>query len=192
MREEDHNIWVKQLREGSNEAFTRLYFLYVDQLYGYALKLTKSPSDASDIVQETFLRVWERRKAIAQGTSFKSYLFQISYHLAVDFFRSKIDSVEMENYISSDHYQQLADHIHADDQITLDEYLQLVEQTLSRFSQRQQEIYRLSREEGFSSKEIGEQLRISEKTVNNQLSIVLSALKDGLTLYALFIIGAGG
>ncbi len=66
-----NHLLPESLKAGSYEAFNQLYMLYADSLYGFA----KSKSNAKDIVQETFLRVWFTHRQILSDTSFKSYLY---------------------------------------------------------------------------------------------------------------------
>lgn len=186
-QEEIHSTLVKQLTNGSKDAFTKLYMLYSDQLYGFALKLTKSPTEAEDILQETFMRIWLNQKNISLESSFKSYLFQISYHLVIDSFRKKINMVDFESFIRSTSYQ-IADTNEADIQLTLDDYQKLIKQSVSHLTPRQQLIFHLSREKYLSSLQIAEKLGISEKTVNNQLSLILATLKADILLFIYFML----
>ena len=61
MNIEIHKKLVKKLKSGSYEDFNKLYTIYVDMLYNFILGLIKSPTEAEDIVQETFLRIWQTR-----------------------------------------------------------------------------------------------------------------------------------
>lgn len=178
------DLCVKQLSEGSRDAFTRLYMAYADQLYSYVLKLSKSPSLAEDVVQETFVRIWEGRGNVRPGTSFRSYLFQICYHQVIDAFRNQIELVDFENFVSSSSYQTEND---VEDVFTYDDYQCLLAQSLARFTPRQQQIFKLSREEGFTASEIAQRMDISEKTVLNQLSIVLAGLRKDFLCYLIFL-----
>jgi RNA polymerase sigma-70 factor (ECF subfamily) len=186
MESEAHAILVKQLKGGSEEAFTRLYLLYSGQIYGFALRLTKSTADAEDILQETFIRLWDNRSGLSPETSLKSYLFKITYHLVIDYFRKQINSVDFHTFIESDYYQLAAEN-KTEQQITLEEYRKQIAASVAKLTPRQQEIFHLSREEEFSAKEIGERLGISEKTVNNQLSLILATLKTDL-LFVFFML----
>lgn len=56
---------------------------YSDNLYRFALKSLRSDDEAKDIVQESFLRLWENREAVLSGKE-KSYLFTVAYRLIVD------------------------------------------------------------------------------------------------------------
>ncbi|MDR3142765.1 MAG: RNA polymerase sigma-70 factor [Tannerellaceae bacterium] len=187
MESEAHAILVKQLKRGSEEAFTRLYLLYSGQIYGFALRLTKSAADAEDILQETFIRLWDNSAKLSPDAPFKPYLFKITYHLAIDYFRKQINSVDFQNFIESDYYQLAAEDT-AEQQITLEEYRKQIAASVAKLTPRQQEIFRLSREEELSAREIGERLGISEKTVNNQLSLMLATLKTDLLLFCCFML----
>jgi RNA polymerase sigma-70 factor (ECF subfamily) len=187
MESETDAMLVKQLKRGSKEAFTRLYLLYSGHIYGFALRLTKSAADAEDILQETFMRLWDNRSNLSD-TSFKSYLFTITYHLVIDHFRKQINSVDFHTFIESDYYQ-LASESKTEQPIILEEYHKQIADSVARLTPRQQEIFRLSREEELSAKEIAERLNISEKTVNNQLSLILATLKtDLLLVFLLYVV----
>ncbi|MDR3261924.1 MAG: sigma-70 family RNA polymerase sigma factor [Tannerella sp.] len=182
MEKDIHTKFIEQLRDqGSREAFAKLYMLYSEQVYGFALKLTKSPVEAEDILQETFIRIWDNRTNLSP-TSFKSYLFKISYHLVVDHFRRQLDTVDFEGYINSEYYQGTAEN-ETEQQINLDDYRKLIAESVSRLTPRQQEIFRLSRDEELPAKEIAVSLGISEKTVNNQLSIIIGILRADILLF---------
>ena len=65
-----HVKLIKKIKQGSYEDFTRLYFIYAHLLYGFILKLTKDPIDAEDILQETFLRIWQTKENLSLEISF--------------------------------------------------------------------------------------------------------------------------
>lgn len=55
---------IKELRNGSYQAFTRIYEAYADRLYSFVLKQLKNRSLAQDFVQDTFLRLWDNREQL--------------------------------------------------------------------------------------------------------------------------------
>lgn len=162
---------IQELREGSQQAFTMLYLAYVDRLYGYALKLTTSETEAQDIVQESFTRIWENRTRISPELSFKSYLFHISYHLIIDKFRKRINMIDIDACAEINH-SALQENNKPEDLLNYTDMQNRLNELLSGLSSRQQQIYQMSREQGLSAKVIGEQLNISEKTVHNQLTMI--------------------
>ena len=176
-----HIDLIKKVKQGSYEDFTRLYFMYADLLYGFVLNLTKSPDDAEDILQETFLRIWQTKENLSLETSFKSYLYTIAHNLIIDSFRKKIDSVAFEVYIQSDAYQNYTEN-NTENEVYFDEFLDKLNEAKKKLSSRQLVIFELSREKGCSIKDIAEKMGVSEKTVKNQLTLALKTLKSELSL----------
>ena len=62
--EDIYDKWVMQLREGSYEAFSELYMYYSNKLYSFILAQTKNVSLSEDIVQETFMKLWNMREQL--------------------------------------------------------------------------------------------------------------------------------
>ena len=142
-----HIDLIKKVKQGSYEDFTRLYFMYADLLYGFVLNLTKSPDDAEDILQETFLRIWQTKENLSLETSFKSYLYTIAHNLIIDSFRKKIDSVAFEVYIQSDAYQNYTEN-NTENEVYFDEFLDKLNEAKKKLSSRQLVIFEMSREKG--------------------------------------------
>lgn len=181
-----HVELVRGLKAGSHKDFNRLYELYADLLYGFVFNLTHSPSDAKDILQETFLRVWQSREQLSTEMSFKSYLYTIAHHLIIDSFRSKVQSVAFEEYIRSDAYQAFAENS-VEQQVHFDEFCRRLEEAKGKLTERQRIVFELSREKGQSISAIAQQLDISEKTVKNQLTLSVKILRTALSQYHTFL-----
>ena len=63
-----------------DDAFTREALSYVDSLYGTALRLTRRPADAEDLVQETYLKAFRASSQFERGTNLKAWLFTILHN----------------------------------------------------------------------------------------------------------------
>ncbi len=79
---------VARARAGDQEAFTQLVMQYQVPLYNMALRMVGAPEDAADIMQEAFLRAWEKI-ATLRSAPFKSWLFRIAVNLCYDHFRRR-------------------------------------------------------------------------------------------------------
>lgn len=176
MRKDIHSSLIKGLKSGSYEDFDKLYANYSDLLYGFVLNLTKSSSEAKDILQETFLRVWQTRTKISEEKSFKSYIYTIARNLIIDSFRNQMRSVAFEEYINSDAYQNYTEDT-VENKLDFDEFRKKFEEAKEKLTERQLEIFELSREQGLSVTDIAGRLQISEKTVKNQLSLAMKILR---------------
>jgi RNA polymerase sigma-70 factor (ECF subfamily) len=168
---------LSQLRNDDVKAFDRLFHIYSRRLYRFAFSLLKNREDSEGIVQEVFLRVWNKRAGIDSTKSFKSYLFTISYHLIMDQLRlrSKERSylTHLEKFFN---VEELALEQEADYNLLKSQINEVVEE----LPEKRKQIYRLSREEGLSHREISEKLNISVKTIENQITLALKHLKHRL------------
>lgn len=185
-----HSNTIKELREGSHEAFDVLYDAYADSLYGFALLHTKSPSEAEDIVQETFLRLWNMRASLSVEGSFKSMLFTIAKNQVIDAFRQQISRPQFEDYIRFCEDDNLLDNSSVE-KIYYDDFIEKLTIAKQKLTPMQQHVFELSREEGLSNAEIASLSNLSEQTVKNHLSASLKTLRLELLkynfLFSLFI-----
>ena len=71
---------IKELRNGSYQAFTQIYEAYADRLYSFVLKQLKNRSLTQDIVQDTFLRLWDNRNQLNSFGNLQAFIFTIAKH----------------------------------------------------------------------------------------------------------------
>lgn len=127
---------------------------YSDGLYRFALKMTENEEEARDIVQEVFIRVWEKRVSI-DGNKVKSYLFTSVHHLCIDILRrnrnlKSIDDIEEEPIIEPRSYTGLN---------------KLLEAILKQLPPIQRAVLMFRDYEGYTYEEIGHITGLSESQV---------------------------
>jgi RNA polymerase sigma-70 factor (family 1) len=154
------------LIEGSESAFKEIYQLYSPRLYGKLLNLVKSESQAKEILQDVFLKVWEHRKSIDPEKSFHSFLFKIAENKAYDFFRkaARDKNLALQLIASS-----TVEYNFIEEFKTNDGNLKLLEQAIGLLPPQRQQIFRLCKLDGKSYKEVGEQLSISVSTISDHI-----------------------
>lgn len=185
MTNQNEKILVDALRKGSSVAFDRLFEDYCDRLHHFVISIIKVPQLAEDIVQEVFIKIWEKRSELDQHKSFKSFVFSIAYNETISVIRRKktennyleqIKEIVSENKILNTpqlemEFQEINNHI---------------EKVLRDMPERRQQVFRLSREDGLSYREIAEKLKISKNTVENQMVAALKTIRkkigNGLTV----------
>lgn len=181
---------IQKLREGSHEAFDVLYSTYADSLYGFTLLHTKSISQAEDIVQETFLKLWNIRASLSVEGSFKSFIFTIAKNQIIDTFRQQISRPHFEDYIRFCEHENLIDNSSVET-ILYDDFIEKLSIAKLKLTTTQRTIFELSREQGFSNAKIASTTNTSEQTVKNHLTSALKILRLELKkynfLFALFI-----
>ena len=185
--EYDEKQLLGLLKNGSYEAYTYLYEKWVPLLFRFAYSLVKSKVTAEEIVQETFVKIWANHHTIDTDSSFKSYLFTITYHLVLREFRYRLNHPQMEDYLV------LINDVAYSEQMTTqknDFYSFLAKLQKALLSPRQQKVFELNKEDNYSVKEIAEMLQLNEQSVRNLLSASLKIIRkelEYLSFFPLFI-----
>jgi RNA polymerase sigma-70 factor (ECF subfamily) len=165
---------VKKLKDGDSFAFEVLFYKYRNKIKGFAQKIVPAQIDPEEIVQEVFVRVWLKKEAIDPEKDFQSYLFSIAKHLVLDHLKS---AVNRKLYFVGEHFQQdLLEEEGLEASMTEETEAKL-QKLINEIPERRREIFRLSRFEGLSYKQIAERLNISENTVDSQIRNALAFLR---------------
>ncbi len=169
------NHLVELLQKGNVAAFDSLFEVYSPKLYGFALKYFKTETDAEELVQEVFVKVWENRQTLKSELSFKSYLFTIGLNHIRKYFNKKATSLRYLESLQND--PEVSDQVSTDDYETMLRQVYLI---IEQMPTRRREIFTKSKLEGKSSKEVALELNISSGTVDNQVSEALRFIRSQL------------
>ena len=182
-------VLVRQLTNGDRDAFWELFEKYHHRLYRHVLKFAKSPELAEDVVQDTFLKIWENRQNLNPEMSFAGYLQALSRNQVLNLLkrtaverRIKKEFVFKVENVSNTTENSLADH----------EYEALISQAIEQLPPQRQAIFRLCRQEGKTYQETAEMLGISKNTVKEHMVLAMKAIRNffslhtGLTLFWAF------
>lgn len=170
------------LQEGDHEAFETVFTAYFDKVKHFIERIVRSESEAEELAQDIFVKLWISRETIDPAKPFDSYLFAMSRNAAFNYLKHKQVS---KNYLNRDSFSEEAAG-GADELVYAKEIALLVEMTVSRMPGQRQKIFRLSRTEGLDNEEIAARLHISKKTVENQLSLALKELRRVITFFVVF------
>jgi len=167
------------LKEGRPQALTEIYNRYNSLLYIYAYKKLGDKSEAEDVVQEIFVRLWKNHKLFSLKSTLASYLYRSVRNRSLDIFaHKKIKS----SYIASlqvfiDNQTATTDFLIREKDIS-----GLVDREIKSLPPRMREIFILSRKEHLSHKQIAQKLNISPETVDKQIKRALRVLRIRLKM----------
>ena len=179
---------LQQLKAGNQQAFDELFRQYYRYLVIVAFRYLKDDHQAKDMVQEVFMDLWKRREVIQIEQSIKAYLRRAVVNKCLSALKkNQRTSLQETPDINISLHQDKVDQIY--------EYKELesvLADAIQSLPERCQLIFKMSRHENLSHKEIAEKLNISTKTIENQmtkaLKVIRAALKEyGLLLYLLFL-----
>ncbi len=178
MPESDEQL-IERVKASDNEAFRLLFEKYQPILFRNALHSLRDADAAHDIVQETFVRVWQKRSSLKPNLSFLAYIFRISRNLVLDSVKHRNVRIKFEGEVSQTSS--------AGDDPEASTELNMLEEKLAEAARQLpakcREVFLLSRMEGLSNAEIGKQLGVSVKTVENQITRALKVLRRHLRKY---------
>lgn len=171
-------LLLTKLKEGSFQAFEKLYTMYSGKLYNFIMRLSSGNQYmAEEVVQSTFIRIWEVREKVDSDASFISFLCTIAKNLLMNMYqRQTVEYVYNEYLLKSgvDRDSQTEDNI---DLRFLNEYIDSLAEELP--AQRKK-IFILSKRQNYTNKEIAEMMGISESTVATQLSLAVKFMREQL------------
>ena len=172
---------VLRLIDGDEDAFCELYATYKNRLLYFAMRFVKTRDFAEDIFQDAFTVIWQGRRFIDPNASFSSYLYTIMRNRILN----QIRNMEKEDTLKESILSQAIDY--SDDtknNILSGDLKNIIQKAFESLTPRQQEIFRMSREELLSHKEIADKLGISIHTVQEHISLALHTIRTYLTKYS--------
>lgn len=164
------------LKEGNSTAFESIYNKYWDKLFDYAYKRLNKAELCEEIVQEIFIKLWERRESIILTTGLMNYLFTAAKYSLIDQYRKQL----LQNtFIAASKHNLDADNS-TEDTIFVKDLKKHLEDLIGTLPPKCRSVYELSRLEYKSNREIADILNISEKTVEGHLTKALQRLRLGM------------
>lgn len=175
----DDKYLFDAIRHDDRKAYEAVFRQYYKPLAGYAFRFLGEMASAENIVQDVFLRLWQKRKELVITTSLQNYLFRsVKNHCLNHLDHEKIKSSYTKSVVCRE-----ADRHDFGEFFPEIGLLHKIEVAIGALPDKRQEIFRLAREEGLKYREIAERLGLSVKTVEAQMTLALKSLRDTLKEY---------
>ena len=165
---------ILNLKNGCQKAFEKIYYLHHKKVYGFCIKYGLNQSDAEEITQEVFVKLWENRTKIDPDKKLNSYILTISKNIIIDGFKKKIKNQATKEYQMNFLKPENNVELH----MNFFELQETLKDTLTRLPERRRQIFEMSRIKGLSNKDIAKALGITVKTVENQLTLALHEFRN--------------
>jgi RNA polymerase sigma-70 factor (ECF subfamily) len=168
---------LERVRNSDMEAFRILFERYQPILFRHALFQTRQSDAAHDIVQETFIRVWEHRRNLDPRLSFPAYIMRISGNLVKDDLRRRKRRERLDVEIPVPTPSEAEDPLRALEKTILEDEISIV---IDRLPDKCREVFLLSRVQGMPNREIAGILGTSVRTVEHQINHALKVIRKRL------------
>ncbi len=165
------------MHQDGNKAFELLFKLYFDKLLHLAKYYLNSTEDAEEIVQDVFIKLWERRKKITELNN--SYLFTMTKNACLDYLKHQAVVLKKSKELFD---SQLADPLRFIQNETASYILekeldQKIQESIAALPTKQREVFIKSRVNGKKNLEIAQELQISKRTVDTHITLALKAMR---------------
>ena len=169
---------LTELKNGSFQAFERLYNMYSGKLYNFIMRISSGNQYmAEEVVQSAFIRVWEVRERVEPESSFISFLCTIAKNLLMNMYQRQTVEYVYNEYLKNTGVDRDSQTEESIDLRFLNEYIDSLAEELP--AQRKK-IFILSKRQNYTNKEIAEMMGISESTVATQLSLAVKFMREQL------------
>ncbi len=187
----NEQTWLAQLREGDEDALRHLFNRYYPQLLTAVYRMVPDEETCKDLAQEVFVELWNKRAQLEIRTSVRAYLHRAAVNRTLNYIKSRKRMLLEEP--NDQHQQADLSHIEIDQQADLQNMEDALHRAIEQLPEKCRLVFSLSRFEQLSHREIAEQLGISVKTIENQITKAMKFLRNSLTqhvdLSAIIIFG---
>lgn len=168
---EDLDLFLQIREKDSQTSFKFLFKKYYVVLCRFAMQIVKEEEAAEEVVQETFVHFWENRKVIMITSSLSGYLYSSVRNAALNHLQKTKVRLKHESIFATT----------SDDDIPETEDIRLkaiVNEAIQLLPEKCKEIFCMARFEGLTHEEIADYLRISKKTIENQMTIAFQKIRE--------------
>lgn len=174
-------LLFKEIKIGNRKAFSALFNSQWDKLYQAAYKILLSDDLAQDAVQEVFFDLWSRRSKL-EINNISGFLYKAVRYQSLKQLRKNKPL-----QIHEDRFQEILDNCTVE-QLDFQELMQKLDKKLETLSDKQRQIFEMSRFQNLSNNEIAKELSLSQRTVEWYLYKVLKELKATLSILLFILI----
>lgn len=174
----DNSLVIELLKSGEEEPFDCVYTFYFPKLYAFCCQYVQR-TDAEEIVQDTFVWLWENRDKLISEFSLKTLLFTIVKNKALN----KISHYQVKHKVLNEIAEKFDAQFSSPDFYLETEVFQLFRNALNSLPEEFRQAYEMNRFDHLTHKEIAEKLNVSPQLVNYRIGQVLKVLRAELKDY---------
>jgi RNA polymerase sigma-70 factor (ECF subfamily) len=162
-------------QSNEKEVFRKLFSLYGPKIYCFALAYLKNKTDAEELVQDVFLKIWTRREQLDTSRNVKAYIYKIAVNCIYDLIKKKNLEHAFADF-SGQNFQPGVESLW--NEVVWNDMHSRFNNLVDQMPEKRKVIFLMSREEGLTNQQIASRLSISKRTVENQIYRATQYLKE--------------
>lgn len=165
---------LRRIAAGDEQAFSTIFFKYKDLIYSTGLRLTGSVTEAEEIVQDVFVKLWTKRLSMPDISNLDGYIFMMARNYTYNSLQRTVKAIATGETIpeSRDVHEATADALLEEKE--LNEFLH---QAIKQLPPQQQKVYTLIKQNGLTKQEAADQLGISVHTTKSHFDAAVRAIR---------------
>lgn len=168
---------TKLIKEGNKSAYEKLFNEFAPKIYHFSLSYLHNTADAEELVQDVFLKIWDKRETLDQSGNLKAFIYKVAINTIYDFIRRKNVEHAFKDYVEAHATNSSSNTWH---EVIYHEMQDRLNELIEQFPEQRKKIFKMSKQEGLTNDEIAGKLNLSKRTVENQLYRAVAYLKEHL------------
>ncbi len=169
---------TKALKAGDMDAYEELFYRYYALIFRFVSRFVRNEALAEDVVQNIFMRLWLNRENLDENKSVKNFLYVSARNESFDILKSqKENMMSLRTVLGGE--SDFSD-VNIEEDCNSAEMLGIVLRGISKLPPQRQLVFRMSRYEHLSNKEIADKLNLSVRTVEKHIQLAIKDLKQSV------------
>ena len=173
------------LSQRDETVFEHVFKTHFKRLHAYAFTILRDETEAEEIVQQVFFKLWERSENLSLTGSVSAYLYRAVHNESLNYIKHQKVRSNHQLHIA---YSMKNEVEHPAKKVMAGELEKKIHTALNELPEQCRTIFQMSRFDELKYREIADKLGISVKTVENQMGKALKLLREKLVDFLIFIL----
>jgi RNA polymerase sigma-70 factor (family 1) len=171
-------LQVRISRFDDQIAYKELYTSLYPSLFQFISGIIKSKQSSEEIVSDLFIRIWEKRKTLEEIRNLRVYCFVAARHMSIN----QLEKQKLHRVANIEYFKNQLIHPMPDPEKSMisSEMVRRIHEAVEELPARCKMTFKLIKDHGFKYREAAEILQVSEKTIENQMTIALKKISASI------------